>query len=127
MFPCRGVTIIVFFSLLIPFNPYLPTPADYIADPCTLPKEAGPCYNYEYRWYYNYAEDYCAEFVYGGCGGNANLFSSREECEMTCPQTAKFTTTTTTPAPTTEFTGGKFFWQHILKSSIHWTPLLTWH
>lgn len=26
----------------------------------------------------------CVQFTYGGCGGNSNRFSTREECERYC-------------------------------------------
>ena len=44
----------------------------------------GPCFEYEYRWHFDSDEGACREFVYGGCGGNGNLFASQEECEIKC-------------------------------------------
>ncbi|XP_043950268.1 male accessory gland serine protease inhibitor-like [Drosophila biarmipes] len=37
-----------------------------------------------YNWTYNAAQNKCYLFAYGGCGGNANKFSSKEECEAKC-------------------------------------------
>ncbi|XP_005182706.1 kunitz-type serine protease inhibitor 2 [Musca domestica] len=33
---------------------------------------------------YNSNTNECIVFIYGGCGGNANRFRSREECTKTC-------------------------------------------
>ncbi|MCA9556844.1 MAG: BPTI/Kunitz domain-containing protein, partial [Myxococcales bacterium] len=54
------------------------------ADICTLPPEVGDCDAAIPRWYYDPAVGHCAEFVYGGCGGNANNFETREACEGAC-------------------------------------------
>ncbi|XP_058977266.1 kunitz-type serine protease inhibitor 2-like [Musca domestica] len=37
-----------------------------------------PCYSY------NVETDECVQFIYGGCGGNANRFDTLEECTGTC-------------------------------------------
>lgn len=36
------------------------------------------------RYSYNQATDQCEIFIYGGCGGNANNFDIKEECERMC-------------------------------------------
>lgn len=36
------------------------------------------------RFYYNTESKECAEFIYGGCGGNGNRFMTKEECEQKC-------------------------------------------
>ena len=53
-------------------------------DPCSLPPESGTCEAAIARWYFNPATSACAEFVYGGCDGNANNFETREACEAAC-------------------------------------------
>ncbi|XP_021914576.1 papilin isoform X2 [Zootermopsis nevadensis] len=53
-------------------------------DVCNVPYETGPCRGYFQKWYYNPTAGGCQEFVYGGCGGNGNRFSSLEECETIC-------------------------------------------
>uniref|UniRef100_A0A8C2TTW5 BPTI/Kunitz inhibitor domain-containing protein n=1 Tax=Coturnix japonica TaxID=93934 RepID=A0A8C2TTW5_COTJA len=56
------------------------------AEPCTQPLEEGGCQRYTLRWYYNQRAAECRPFVYSGCQGNLNRFSSQEECELHCRQ-----------------------------------------
>lgn len=35
-------------------------------------------------FYYNAAEKICEQFIFGGCGGTENRFSTFEECETVC-------------------------------------------
>jgi hypothetical protein len=65
----HGLTFTLFFML---------------ADVCNVPYVTGPCLGYFRKWYYNPSLGGCQEFVYGGCGGNGNRFSSLEECERIC-------------------------------------------
>ncbi|EDW12599.1 male accessory gland serine protease inhibitor [Drosophila mojavensis] len=56
---------------------------------CGLPHslEGGPnffCEAYLPSWSYNAAATECVEFIYGGCGGNDNRFSTKEHCEEKC-------------------------------------------
>nr|CDS20673.1 WAP, kazal, immunoglobulin, kunitz and NTR [Echinococcus granulosus] len=53
-------------------------------DVCNLPMRTGPCRAYFRVWGYNPASDQCESFVYGGCGGNANQFKEKIECERAC-------------------------------------------
>lgn len=53
-------------------------------DICQLPKVPGPCEGYYPTWYYDKQRKHCAQFVYGGCLGNANRFQTREECMGLC-------------------------------------------
>ncbi|KAG8524017.1 Collagen alpha-1(VII) chain [Galemys pyrenaicus] len=56
-------------------------------DPCLLPLDEGSCTAYTLRWYHRAAAGgraTCHPFVYGGCGGNANRFGTREACERRC-------------------------------------------
>ncbi|XP_018495500.1 uncharacterized protein LOC100903276 [Galendromus occidentalis] len=52
---------------------------------CDLPREPGLCKAKFPAWYYNAMTHQCEEFSYGGCGGNANNFESKEACDQTCP------------------------------------------
>ena len=56
---------------------------------CNLPSETGLCKAYFPRYYFDEAAGECREFIYGGCGGNANNFETLAECQTTCqePQT----------------------------------------
>lgn len=51
---------------------------------CEEGVRAGPCSGALKRWYFDDMEEKCAEFEYGGCGGNRNRFRSKTECEETC-------------------------------------------
>lgn len=51
---------------------------------CKLKKDSGRCYGYNDAYYFNPEKNMCEHFVYGGCGGNANRFSSRKQCHEFC-------------------------------------------
>ena len=53
-------------------------------DPCKLPIQRGMCLAYIPQWAMNAETGKCVPFIYGGCGGNANRFETREKCEMAC-------------------------------------------
>lgn len=46
--------------------------------PCTADSQKSQ------KWYFNSNDQSCALFVYSGCDGNGNRFSSRDECESIC-------------------------------------------
>uniref|UniRef100_A0A8C2QAF9 BPTI/Kunitz inhibitor domain-containing protein n=1 Tax=Cyprinus carpio TaxID=7962 RepID=A0A8C2QAF9_CYPCA len=45
------------------------------------PLLTGHCTEYILLWYYYAVSGECRPFVYGGCGGNRNRFSSKQDCE----------------------------------------------
>ncbi|KAK5968438.1 Kunitz/Bovine pancreatic trypsin inhibitor domain protein [Trichostrongylus colubriformis] len=51
---------------------------------CNLPMDRGTCSKFTVQWYYDRYAHRCREFHYGGCEGNANRFSSFEECNAAC-------------------------------------------
>ncbi|XP_049526501.1 papilin-like isoform X2 [Dermacentor silvarum] len=51
---------------------------------CMEPPVAGSCRNFVVAWYYDYRKQYCKIFLYGGCGGNENKFSSEMSCQQVC-------------------------------------------
>ncbi len=53
-------------------------------DICTLPKVVGPCEAAIVSWFFNSRTQECERFLYGGCQGNENRFSTEEECCRTC-------------------------------------------
>ncbi|XP_035703436.1 papilin isoform X2 [Folsomia candida] len=54
-------------------------------DVCRITQaDPGPCRARIQKWYFNPNERSCQQFNYGGCAGNGNRFSSREECESVC-------------------------------------------
>ena len=62
-------------------------PPDSAGNICELPAMLpGPlgCLAFQTKWSYSKSEGGCVKKSYGGCGGTANLFDSREECQQTC-------------------------------------------
>lgn len=55
-------------------------------DICTLPPYVGGnlCEGYAEAFYYNATVANCQMFVYGLCGGTANLFYTLNECQAAC-------------------------------------------
>ena len=51
---------------------------------CSLRPDSGPCDRFETRWYRDPTSNTCETFRYGGCGGNANNFVSRDACLERC-------------------------------------------
>ncbi|XP_077562264.1 kappaPI-actitoxin-Ael3a-like [Haemaphysalis longicornis] len=51
---------------------------------CYLPKDSGVCYAFFPSFYYDSATRTCRRFIYGGCMGNENRFTSFEECTSVC-------------------------------------------
>ena len=62
----------------------MPTNEESPDDTCKLPQVTGPCRGYIRRWSYDASKGSCVEFIYGGCGGNANNFESKDACEAKC-------------------------------------------
>ncbi|KAL3195687.1 hypothetical protein MRX96_001809 [Rhipicephalus microplus] len=62
----------------VPFWPFAPP------EECAYSVEAGPCQAYMPRFFYNTLTKTCEQFVYGGCGGNANNFPTFDACEKKC-------------------------------------------
>ena len=51
---------------------------------CSMPSEMGNCRSLTPMFWYNHANRRCELFMYGGCEGNANRYSSSAECETSC-------------------------------------------
>lgn len=51
---------------------------------CSLPLIQGTCRDYTIYWYYDKQANSCAQFWYGGCGGNENRYQTEEECKNAC-------------------------------------------
>lgn len=51
---------------------------------CSQPPDAGPCFEYVPRWFFNAQSAQCEQFSYGSCGGNENNFIDRSTCEIKC-------------------------------------------
>nr|CDS25936.1 Papilin [Hymenolepis microstoma] len=55
-----------------------------LKDICRLPKDTGPCKGGHARYYYDPNTAKCRLFMYGGCLGNGNRFTTKVECEEAC-------------------------------------------
>lgn len=53
---------------------------------CTAPRESGQCDAYIPSFWHDPTTGLCEPFVYGGCGGNANRYPSRDACLAACPK-----------------------------------------
>ncbi|XP_064484437.1 papilin-like isoform X2 [Ornithodoros turicata] len=53
-------------------------------DACWLPKVVGSCEGQYEHWYFNTETGSCESFMYGGCLGNNNRFTTKQLCEQTC-------------------------------------------
>uniref|UniRef100_A0A3Q3BFU0 Tissue factor pathway inhibitor n=1 Tax=Kryptolebias marmoratus TaxID=37003 RepID=A0A3Q3BFU0_KRYMA len=51
---------------------------------CSMKDDPGPCKAIKERFFFNVNTGRCEIFEYGGCGGNANNFLTREDCEESC-------------------------------------------
>jgi hypothetical protein len=60
-------------------------PRAVISCTCTLPADVGPCDGVCPRWFFDYVDGRCEEFIWGCCGGNANNFLTEATCAATCP------------------------------------------
>lgn len=60
-------------------------------DHCMAKPDPGPCRAAFPMFYYNPVTESCQSFIYGGCRGNKNQYSSTEECMNHCGDTGKDT------------------------------------
>lgn len=60
-----------------------------LQDVCWANAETGPCRALLPRWYFDREDGRCAQFIYGGCGGNRNNFESEEYCLSVCSSVSK--------------------------------------
>ncbi|KAF3694883.1 Bardet-Biedl syndrome 5 protein -like protein [Channa argus] len=65
-------------------GPVLPEETPHLDPRCSLTLDQGTCRDYIIRWYYDRQANSCAQFWYGGCGGNDNRYITEDECRKTC-------------------------------------------
>uniref|UniRef100_W5MXT3 Amyloid-beta A4 protein n=1 Tax=Lepisosteus oculatus TaxID=7918 RepID=W5MXT3_LEPOC len=68
---------------------------EVVREVCSEEAETGPCRAMLPRWYFDSSEGRCAQFIYGGCGGNRNNFESEDYCLSVCGSVLP----TTAPSP----------------------------
>uniref|UniRef100_A0A3B5MVZ4 BPTI/Kunitz inhibitor domain-containing protein n=1 Tax=Xiphophorus couchianus TaxID=32473 RepID=A0A3B5MVZ4_9TELE len=67
-----------------------------LAARCQLDVDFGfQCTDFVQRWFFDRTVAACSPFWFGGCGGNANRFSSEHECFRTCGVQSKSSLTVT--------------------------------
>ncbi|GMT10671.1 hypothetical protein PFISCL1PPCAC_1968, partial [Pristionchus fissidentatus] len=54
---------------------------------CSFDADWGPCNQLSHKWFFNQTTGFCAQFLYGGCGGNTNRFDQFDTCQKTCEVT----------------------------------------
>uniref|UniRef100_A0A3Q3KYP7 Collagen alpha-1(XXVIII) chain n=1 Tax=Mastacembelus armatus TaxID=205130 RepID=A0A3Q3KYP7_9TELE len=65
-------------------SPARPVESARLEPRCSLSLDQGTCRDYIIQWYYDKQANACAQFWYGGCGGNNNRYETEEECKKTC-------------------------------------------
>jgi len=55
---------------------------------CFAAADVGPCKGNFFRWHYDEVAGSCRTFLYGGCRGNANRYTTPEDCIHACGQYA---------------------------------------
>ena len=57
----------------------------------------GLCRAYIPAWYYSTFQGTCVRFIYGGCGGQDNLFEGEEDGKAKCTQVCELAGSDTKP------------------------------
>ncbi|XP_024857047.1 WAP four-disulfide core domain protein 8 isoform X4 [Bos taurus] len=86
-FSWRNVALLLLLSLSL--EQTSASPSYRVKKPCLLPLDQGHCKNTVQQWYFNTKERVCKPFLYGGCLGNANNFSKKEDCMQACLSAVK--------------------------------------
>ncbi|GAV03191.1 hypothetical protein RvY_13653 [Ramazzottius varieornatus] len=85
---CSGKNSILDFQNQIPreLPPSILNPPQLSPDTksCNEPAAPGPCLAMIPSYFFDPEMQQCRQFIYGGCGGNSNRFSAKEECENKC-------------------------------------------
>ncbi|XP_037124185.1 kunitz-type protease inhibitor 2 [Syngnathus acus] len=61
-----------------------PDSSSDVEEECLSSPDSGPCRAAFPKFYYDPSTDSCQSFIYGGCRGNKNRYSSAEECQTRC-------------------------------------------
>ncbi|XP_056613650.1 kunitz-type protease inhibitor 2 [Triplophysa dalaica] len=73
---------------VIPRNEEAPvapvTPSSPSQEACFAPAQSGPCRAAFRMFYFESSTQSCVPFIYGGCRGNQNRYTSEEECMSAC-------------------------------------------
>ncbi|KAH8233873.1 hypothetical protein KR032_000822, partial [Drosophila birchii] len=66
------------------YNPSSPEMCSQKPAMAGMEQDTASCMALMPAWTYDVTKNACSEFIYGGCGGNSNQFSSQIECEKAC-------------------------------------------
>ncbi|KAF4104058.1 kunitz-type protease inhibitor 2 isoform X2 [Onychostoma macrolepis] len=72
---------------VIPSNhkdPVVPNSLKGFEESCAAPSDSGPCRAAFQMFYFESSTQSCKRFLYGGCKGNLNRYSTEEECMAAC-------------------------------------------
>ncbi|KAM8716098.1 hypothetical protein ACLKA7_003047 [Drosophila subpalustris] len=76
---------IIFFTLFVVSSALIVCTEAFKNPECGEPHSVvGLCKAYFESWSYNPDANECVKFIYGGCQGNGNRFSSQEMCAEQC-------------------------------------------
>jgi hypothetical protein len=81
---CTSKMLKRFLLLMIVATAMVSATPPLTTDVCTFSKDVGRCRGRKIMFRYNQDEGRCELFLYGGCGGNANRFTSLLECHERC-------------------------------------------
>ena len=70
-------------------QPVLQTHQSALASYCNFSKGIGVCGGKYTKWFYDQSTGLCKMFLYSGCAGNKNRFSTKKACEATCSRKGK--------------------------------------
>ncbi|XP_016308370.1 papilin-like isoform X1 [Sinocyclocheilus anshuiensis] len=65
-------------------DPVDPNSPKSFEETCAAPSDSGPCRAAFQKFYFEPSTQSCKRFIYGGCQGNLNRYSSEEECMAAC-------------------------------------------
>ncbi len=73
-----------YVSPAVKFHTIMATFAFTTDSACLQPLQHGECDGIFPRYYFSTSSGQCEEFIWGGCGGNANNFITLEACITEC-------------------------------------------
>ncbi|KER24421.1 hypothetical protein T265_07897 [Opisthorchis viverrini] len=66
------------------FDEFIYAAVEEVRDICRLPPDYGNGNSHIAQFFFNASTGSCEAFIYSGCGGNANRFTTFRACEQKC-------------------------------------------